>query len=265
MKWNHREILTEAAMQAEIYGMVVVTTSAGFSSRYAASSGAPGMRCRYLRRDDFEDGRPKPYVVAELEWMLGNSRSNEVAETQNALKENIQPGTWVPWNGGEMFVTLKPNGKPHMIHADINAAQNLQRRFWNRCGDAFRITCTADTIDGVQCYKLDREPAPRLLGALQQMEGGGGPFYLKDETGGQRYVMTPFAGKTGRTPPVREDVSIEDALEEALVELDEDSGGARETFFRDPSGILFNTRYWIPSKLFWSHVRARVWSVLRNR
>lgn len=265
MKWNHREIVRESTMQAGLYGILVETTAAGFSSRYLASTGAPGVRCRRLTEDDFEDGLPKPYVVFELEWMLGNSKPKEFTEKQKALQAKIKPGMWVPWSGGEMFATLEDDGKTHSVHADINAAQNLQRRLWNRCGEAFRITCKADTLDGVQCYVLERTPGARLLGALQQMEYGDGLFYLKDESGNNHYVMKPSGGRKTKMAAGNEDAATEDALAEALVDLDEDLDSGRETFFRDPSGILFGSKYWIPSKQYWGQVKTKVWGALRNQ
>ena len=168
MSWSHRSILDEAKIQAQTYGMTIETTMAGFSSRYLASSGAPGVRCRYLTADDFEEGLPRQYVVNELEWMLGNTKNKELIDIQNALKEKVQPGVLVPWSGGELFATLRTettkigrrsSGKrAHIIHADLNAAQNLQRRFWSRCGEAFRISCKTDTRDGDRSTNWNRSP-----------------------------------------------------------------------------------------------------------
>jgi hypothetical protein len=53
--------------------------------------------------------------------------------------------------------------------------------------------------------------------------------------------------------------SVDDEIEEELAQIDEDSDGARETFFRDPSGLLFRANHWLPSKQYWSMVRSRVW------
>ena len=263
MKWNHREIVKEATMQAKLYGMVVENTGAGFSSRYLASTGVPGVRCRRLTKDNFEGGLPKPYVVSELEWMLGNSKDKDLSEKQNSLTKIIRLGMWVPWSGGEMFATINNDRKVHLVHADINAAQNLQRRFWNRCGEAFRITCKASTIDGIQCYELDRPPGLRLLGALQKMGNSAVEFYLNDESGKQQYVMRSSGKKKKRIKAGEKDDSFaEDEFAEAIVELEEEG---KETFFRDPSGILFASKHWVPSKVYWPLVRKKVWTSLKNQ
>ena len=53
------------------------------------------------------------------------------------------------------------------------------------------------------------------------------------------------------------DVEI-DALSEDLIELSDD----RETFFRDPSGVILPADLWYPSKTFWSIVSSKVRSKL---
>lgn len=264
MKWSHREILAEAQLQSELYGMVVDTTAAGFSSRFLASNGAPGVRCRLLGETDFEDGLPKHYVAHELDWMLGNAKGRNVAETQAALAKTIRPGCWVPWSGGEMFASLRHDGRVHFIHADINAAQNLQRRLWGRCGEAFRLGCKETGMG----YELETLPGARLLGALQQLEHGGCPFVLIPAvaagTGAPPlFAMHPVGTK--KLKSVSDKAKDPDEWEEALAELEEESGGGRETFFRDPSGVFFHHAHWVPSKIFWGQVKRKVWKALLHQ
>jgi len=236
MKWNHRNIIAEASMQAELYGMVIEITAAGFSSRFLASSGAPGERCRYLKADDFENELPKEYVLRELEWMLGATKSKETHEKQQDLKGKIRSGMLVPWSGGEQFASLNENGDAHIIHADLNAAQNLQRRFWSRCGDAFRMVCKNTKLDGEDTWELEKPPGVRLLGAFQQMRHGDKPFFLR-ETEEKVFTMHPSSARKRLKAGTEENGEL-DELEEALAGVDDDSGGGRETFFRDPSGIV---------------------------
>lgn len=273
MKWNHREICRETEMQAALYGIVVETTAAGFSSRFLASSGAPGVRCKYLKPDDFDQEHlPKEYVVRELDWMLGNTRLKDTVEKQRALKEKIDPGMLVPWNGGEIFASLKADGQAHIIHADINAAQNLQRRFWNRCSDAYRIVCKKISHDGETHWVLDNVPGVRLLGALQQLKHGDGPFFLAQNPGSETYTMQPDATRSKNKKKVKtaegesENDLVFDELEDALEELSSaESGSDRETFFRDPSACYFAPPYWIPSKIFWGRVKRQTWEALRKK
>lgn len=269
MKWSHREIITETTMQAELYGIVIETTAAGFSSRYLASNGAPGVRCRYLWHGDFDKGLPKPHVVYELEWMLSNAKQMDFVEKQTKLGNKIRPGIWVPWNGGELFATLDgSNGFAHAIHADINAAQNLQRRFWSRCGEAYRITCK-ELAEGADRYMLDKAPGVRLLGALQQLEHGGAQFQLvpdpNSKNGNEHYIMQLYDAKKRLKAGVDESDNAESELEEALAEFVEESNGGRVTFFRDPSGALFDAKHWVPSKIYWSAVKTQVWKALTQQ
>jgi len=174
---------------------------------------------------------------------------------------------FVPWSSGELFATLTANKKKvHIIHADLNAAQNLQRRFWGRCGEAFRISCRRTGEGGKDVYVLAKEPGLRLLGALQQLVNGAATFRLVPDRSGQpkrdRYVMEPTDGKKIKLEATDDDISTEDdELVDVITELEENSGGL-ETFFRDPSGSLFNSRNWIPSKKYWSIVKQRIWEAM---
>ncbi len=262
MKWNHREISAETTMQAELYGIITETTAAGFSSRFHASSGAPGVRCRVLTAEDFADELPRPYLAAELGWMLGPSFHGNAEKAREALRWVIRPGMMVPWRGGELFASFGADEKLRVIHADINAAQNLQRRFWTRCGEASRITCLAVGEDGG--YHLDHTPGARLLGALQQLENGKGEFHLTPADDGVSYVMTRAGRKKGTKAAEGKARAEDGELDELLADMPEEAGTRRETFFRDPSGILFESNRWIPSKVFWSSTRDRIWQEMQK-
>ncbi len=51
------------------------------------------------------------------------------------------------------------------IHADVNAAHNLQRRFWTRHADEFRVPARRTTLEDEEVYFL-RTLGPRTLGGL---------------------------------------------------------------------------------------------------
>jgi hypothetical protein len=257
MKWTHREIIREATLQAEIYAIGVDTTEAGFSSRYLASSMQPGCRCRALTTNDFDGDIPKPYVVSEL---------------QDWPQITMRPGTVVPWAGGELFVTLGPSGEPHLVNADINAAQNLQRRFWGRCGDAYRIAGRNRELAGTHYVELvgpnssnpDSIPA-RRLGALQQLEGW---------TLSQVLLQCPPSGwyRWGNLPGVRNRKLrrvAESQLDDELDLLDDqppdevtDSKGAQVVLFRDPAGLFFPADSWVEAKTYWGVVAHRTSTAL---
>lgn len=257
MKWTHREIIREATLQAEIYAIGVDTTEAGFSSRYLASSMQPGCRCRALTANDFDGEIPKPYVVSEL---------------QNSPQLVLRPGAVVPWAGGELFVTLGNSGEPHLVNADINAAQNLQRRFWGRCGDAYRIACRGRELAGTQYLELvgpnssnpDSIPA-RRLGALQQLEGWAlSQVLLPSAQSGQfRWGTLPGVRrrklKRAAEPESDDDLEL---LEDQPGEEAEDPHGGQVTLFRDPAGVFFPADSWVEAKTYWGAVSRRVSAAL---
>jgi len=255
MKWNHRSILAEVEMQAAIYGMSVETVAAGFSSRFHAATGAPGVRCRRLTEDDFDAaGAPKDYVVGALE------RFGRAA--------GLSPGALVPWEGGELFAALRPDGKPVIVNADINAALNLQRRFWTRCGDAYRLPCLRALRDGEECWYPQRA-GKRLRGALSLLGDVGESGYCRLVTAGRdnawRAVGASAAewrratGSVGST----EDEEGADEVDEALASVPIEADSKRRVFFRDPSGALAGGQ-WLEGKVFWGETRKTVMSALRR-
>lgn len=271
MRWSHREILNEVSMQGELYGLHIDTTEAGFSSRYLASSGAPGVRCRHLVEEDFRDGLPGMHLVGELDWLLPKAKDRTENEARRLLGGMVRPGMLVPWDGGELFATLNAADELHVIHADINAAQNLHRRFWGRCGEAIRIVCNQLSVDGSTRYELAKAPKARLLGALQQLKHGDALFHLTSLQGSQKpedgYVITPTGdGRKKQRIATREKDTIEkDDLALDIVEQAEDVAQGRKTFFRDSSGVFFPSDKWLPSEIYWSRIRRRIWHVMLER
>lgn len=252
MKWNHREIFNTAKMQAELYGITVETGAAGFTSRYDAPTGAPGVRCRRLNNDDFETGAPKDYLVRALDGL-----SNLTA---------LKPGMLVPWEGGEEFATLLPDGKANVVHADINAAQNLQRRFWNRCADAYRVVCVSVSFNG-NAYWYPERSGVRLRGALAQLPGAGKDGFCRlEEMSKDRWRATGISrsewNKALGAEGIVDDEQGEDILEELVADLDIDRSGKRETFFRDPSGVFFPKEHWVPAKIYWGEVKRKIFEAL---
>ncbi len=250
MKWNHREIVREAGMQAQIYGIVCDTTAAGFSSRFHAATGAPGVRCRKLDESDFEQGQPKQHIITQL--------------GERAPIKELSKGMMVPWEGGEFFATIDGNGKALVLHADLNAAQNLQRRFWTRCGDAYRLPCMRATVNGQEAW-YPESLGVRQRGAVMQLTGGTGHCRIEVGADGiRRAVGVPqreWQRALGNAAD-EHDIEGEDELEEALADIEVVREEGRETFFRDPSGHFFGNDQWLPGKEFWFRVRSRVWSAL---
>lgn len=258
MRWNHRQILAELEMQADIYGMVVGTTGAGFTSQFHARSGGPGCRTRVLSADDLKS----PGIQKRLELLA----------SQGIESNCFQPGVRVPWEGGEEFVTLEANGRFLTVHADVNAAQNLQRRFWTRHGDAYRISAV-EARQGEQSYWYPESEGVLLRGALGTIIGGNGYARLRPSADGDGFVLEGVTSQQWRLATGARRVSgDETGLDELDAELAEvagdevfERGEGRKVFFRDPSGAVLRSDRWYEGKEFWGKVQRRVVDALGLR
>jgi hypothetical protein len=237
----------EVKMQGELYGLHVEDTPAAFSSRYHAKFNTPGIRCRVVSKADFDD--------AFLSDLLSRD---------NIDINDYQPGELVPWQGGEIFACVNSDGTAVNIHADINAAQNLQRRFWTRYAEPFRLPCNMVQENGSDIW-VPRSLGKRMLGAM----GGAGVLIPSGhESGSCRWdaVTLPRYKKLGGGGAAEEASSGDPDLEEleALAESLVERSGDYETFFRDPSGHVLPADLWYPSKTFWSIVKAKTSKALRT-
>ena len=255
MRWNHRQILAEVEMQAGLYGIVVGTTGAGFSSRYHARTAAPGCRVRRLSAEDLES----PWIGKRLEWL---------SEELGIAAEAFSPGVSVPWEGGEELATLSPHAGAVTVHADLNAAQNLQRRLWTRHGDAYRISALEVRQNGATLWYPDRDGV-RLRGALAALVGGDGYARLVTAADGEGFCLEGITSSQWRRGTgARAESGDEEGLDEVEAELvdaagdDVERGAGRQVFFRDPSGLVLRPDRWYEGKEFWGRVRRRVAAAL---
>lgn len=247
MKWAHRSVPQEVKMQGELYGIHVCDTSASFSSRFHTKTHAPGIRCRAITKKDLED----PFIVEIIER---ENPSLQIAE--------CKVGDLVPLSGGEIFVSMKDDRQTTQIHADINAAQNLQRRFWTRHGDAYRIPCRNAQLDGKEIW-LPRSFGKRMKGALGSF---GYLLPTNHESGSCRWVSISapkWRALSGAEVP-REEIDPElidiVAIEEEALELNDE----HMAFFRDPSNIILPDGLWYPSPVFWGIVKRKISNALQT-
>ncbi|WP_461395623.1 type V CRISPR-associated protein Cas12b [Deferrisoma sp.] len=268
MRWMHREVRRLAEMQAEEYGIAVAETGAAFSSRFDATTGAPGVRCRALTAED----------VAQLQagaapWLV------PALEAVGIPPEEVRPGTLVPTGTGELLAYLKAGGLG-VKHADINAAQNIGRRYITGHSDPVRLAVRPlETRDHGTVY-VNPAPGKRLQGAL----GAAAVALVSCGDGADGYELRGFrtvaecarfldvsrqalgagvedAEESGGTRQDASDADLElDAIEEAQAER----MGERTTFFRDPSGQVAGGR-WLPAKEFWGRVERTVANRLADR
>jgi hypothetical protein len=245
MRWAHRGVPAEVTMQGELHGLGVVETGAAFSSRYHARTMTPGVRCRPLAASD-----------------MGDAFLREALLEDGIILEQCRPGDLVPRAGGEIFACVSAAGGLIRLDADINAAQNLQRRFWTRHAAAFRLPCVPAEVGGKDAW-VPRQMGKRLLGAL----GGYGVLRpTGHESGSCRWERVRAAAVRGAATSdgdVTSDLEGEELA--GLAEEAEAAAGRVEVFFRDPSGVILPEALWYPSKTFWSIVRAKTLAGLKAR
>ncbi|KAB2892242.1 MAG: hypothetical protein F9K32_00610 [Desulfobulbaceae bacterium] len=248
MKWSHRSIPLEVAMQGELYGIHVCDTSAAFSSRYHARLATPGIRCHALRKEDLSN----QFLIESLQ-----------KENPDIDFGICKAGDLIPRGGGEIFVSCDGNGGISRIHADINAAQNLQRRFWLRHGEAIRIPARKITLKGDEIW-VPRSIGKRLQGA---MSGCGYLIPTGHESGScrwERITASKWESISRSSVAQKEEVN-EDLLDIALLEEEAlELSNEYTTFFRDPSGITLPSDLWFPMKTFWGMTRAKIKSAIKQ-
>lgn len=246
MRWAHRGVPGEVKMQSMLHTIEVEDTSAAFSSRYYARNGTPGIRCRALTSDDLSNT-----------WLQADLEQDGIDLT------SCRAGDLVPRDGGDVFVCLDREDRLVRIDADINAAQNLQRRFWTRHATAFRLPCFISERDSKTAW-IPKPMGKRLAGAL----GGAGLLIpTGHETGSCRWQ--PETNRKERLTAISQgDAEFGDDDEEDIAALTAEAeveSGQVEVFFRDPSGAVLPEGFWCPSRTFWGIVRGKTLSALKRQ
>lgn len=249
MKWAHRSIPKMVSMQGEPFGLQVGDVSSAYSSRFHARTGAPGIRCHAVTEKDIDDPffqkrMLKKGFLTEEEWRY------------------LKPGDLVPMQGGELFVTLKAPFSQELvtIHADINAAQNLQRRFWNMNSELYRVACrTAQIGEQVVFVPTNSKTAEKHLGK--------GLFTKRSEDETDNVYKWDKQTKL-RSKKTLPDDSLElEESEDFLGSMEEvkEVRGEFKTLFRDPSGFFFPKDFWRPQVEFWNIVKNKLEKRLKEK
>ncbi len=236
MRWAHRALFEETARQAGLFGIAVGKVGAGFTSRFHARSGSPGFRCLSVTKD-----------VMDKAWFKKKIEDEELDMAQ------IKIGSVIPWDGGEIFCTLDESGKPILVHADINAAQNLQRRFWMNYEEQFRVVCAAGGRKDLLIPITGERNKIYFKGKLLESIKHGSPGICQIISGSKR-------GAGGK---VYEDGNL-DSMENLgyMHEEDEAVIGKRTIYFRDPSGLMLTESRWYESKVFWGQIKQKIRNAL---
>ncbi|GED27755.1 hypothetical protein BAG01nite_38570 [Brevibacillus agri] len=252
MKWAHRSIPKYVHMQAEPYGIQIGDVRAEYSSRFYAKTGTPGIRCKKVRGQDLQGRR-----FENLQKRL----VNEQFLTEEQVKQ-LRPGDIVPDDSGELFMTLTDgSGSKEVVflQADINAAHNLQKRFWQRYNELFKVSCRVIVRDEEE-YLVPKTKSV-------QAKLGKGLFVKKSDTAWKDvYVWDSQAKLKGKTTFTEESESPEQLEDfQEIIEEAEEAKGTYRTLFRDPSGVFFPESVWYPQKDFWGEVKRKLYGKLRER
>lgn len=243
MKWGHRGVFEELKNQAGMHDLLIGTMFPAFSSRFDARFGTPGIRCRRVSASSLRED-----VQENLPWWLKRFISEYKLE-----RSLLRPDDLIPTGEGEFFVSplSLEDGDLRQIHADINAAQNLQRRLWSNFDiSEIRLRCIRSEADGelVLIPKVTSKRAIALYKNKVFKTNNEKTFYERDKEKKRGNVIQ------------KEDIT-EDEME-LLLEADE----AREqsvVLLRDPSGII-NYGNWTIQHVFWNLVNDRTKEYLVN-
>ncbi|SDX03501.1 hypothetical protein SAMN04489725_1353 [Alicyclobacillus hesperidum] len=250
MAWSHRRLLEILKLQADLHKLIVGTVFPAFSSRFDAQSGAPGVRCRSVKKQDIENAaQGKGWLARELQRL-------------NWTLEWLQPNDLIPTGDGELFVTPACCDRQKgikIVHADLNAAQNLQRRFWGGHAESLcRVTCDVVERDG------RRYAVPRISNAFADSfykVFGQGVFVSTDEEDVYRWMVGEKISSRGRS---RGRTSDEEAEAETWIDEAREQQGKVIALFRDASGQIHGGD-WLVAKVFWGWVERLVTARLLSR
>jgi IS605 OrfB family transposase len=262
MRWSHREVLAQVKQQAAVYGIAVIDTPAAFSSRFDAITRAPGLRCEHV-------DQPFLALVSSPE---GERRRAELERLEIDCGR-LQLGDLVPRAGGEQFVSVL-GGRPVRVrvrHADINAAQNLALRALEAHQSPVRLTAAA-IGDSFVTRPLGVRNQAVFAGQRVVLESAspGGKTLRATSLKNDREAAKRLGIKPGDLDNAKDDEQSsgpddddDDAEFAARLQAVDDAAKKRETFFRDPSGVVLGGS-WAPGVVFWSEVRRLVIDGLRT-
>lgn len=224
MQWSHREIVEEVKRQAALYGISVFDSlDASYSSKFYHITDAPGIRCDRLSRNSFDS-----------EGKLNKSIREKLPEKMLPYTDDLKVGSLVPSEIGSIFATLNEEGKLVLVNADMNAACNLQKRFWGRHTHLYRIATV--NVSGILKIKSDVSDDDKDLG---KREKGKYLYHF-----GSTKLSVKDSGKKGHFH-----VGVKTNSDKPV-----EVGEAVYNLFHDASGIFFGKDEWVGYTEFWNTV-----------
>lgn len=241
-KWSHREIVEEVKRQAALYGIsVYADTDAMYTSKFYYKNDAPGIRADRLSQNDFDNEKKlKEGILKSLPQEFQN----------NADKLKI--GSLVPSEIGSIFVTMDQEGQLVEMNADMNAACNLQKRFWGRHTHLLHMathntnghlsitnTETKSDIDDEQEAVAVNQGMGKIVKGKLLYHFGTAKVILQEKAGKENhFVCVPYK-KGMQEPFVGEDYTYH--------------------LYRDDSGVFFKEDEWIGYKEFWNTIKEKIY------
>lgn len=250
MKWAHRVIPSQIRLQSEIFGLEIGNVGASYSSRFHARTGAPGLRANVFTIHTIDRLKTKIKEVLGEKYLSFN-----MEKIENELKQNPSKGLLFPMEGGEYFVTFNTQRKLVYLNADINAAQNLAKRFLTRYDKPEKISVILDKNQNILINRGGSVRVDRQMGfAVGQM------ILSNNKTIDELWKIKSFKIKF-----FKEDESLyknqksksKSENPDYTDETEEEFSGIR-TVFCDHSGILLPNQYWYSAKIFWRVVKWKI-------
>lgn len=264
MKWAHRSTVDQVRMQGELFGLKIGFVGASFSSRFHAASGCPGFRANvfdlkklnesYLELMKYllipESDRRKgslSHLSRIVIDMYGKDAPEKVGKLISAIEQRSNYnsiGVLIPDKGGEYFLYGKKenngNVKLCYINADINAAQNLAKRWLTRYDNPQKLN--VKIIDSNVLPVCDNSVRiNRIIG----------PSCLNIDEG--NIADKRFSGVIN---------SVSKKVKKNSDSHDNDIDGDEElgicNVFRDYSNTFIDANRWYSSLKFWETVKSKI-------
>ena len=264
MSWAHRSTVDQVRMQGELFGLRVGAVGASFSSRFHAASGCPGVRGNLYEKNQIREAHDE--LMIYLVQPENNRRKSSLSHLSRLLLDmygdDVLDTAWkfvdecdrkgkssdfavlLPDRGGEYFIYghKDPSGEiiPSYINADVNAAQNLAKRWITRYDNPQKINVSI--VDG-NMLPVDNRSVRinRIIGAA---------CILADGKPDEKWFSGILEKEQEKKKKATKDESIE------TEEDDEELGKC--SVFRDLSGTFFDPDRWYSSLQFWTTVRSRI-------
>nr|WP_326492686.1 type V CRISPR-associated protein Cas12b [Alicyclobacillus dauci] len=185
MQWSHRGVFEELKNQADMHDVLVGTMYSAFSSRFDARTGAPGVRCRRVPARCVRGNGSE-----SLPWWL-----SKFVEDYKLDRSQLRPDDLIPTRDGEFFVSpfSADEGDLRQVHADLNAAQNLQRRLWSNFDiSEIRVRCDwgEEAGEPILIPRVTSKRAAELYKNRIFMTNNNVTFYERDRGRSERKSFT---------------------------------------------------------------------------